>query len=126
MGFCSRLCLVTPKLCRLSILLGDKYIYKVIILLQHNITCYYHPYHQTGRPADGEGKSIAVISNAQKFIVLIPVLEDGEPLVYPKDQTKDEQAILDYEGKPIGESGLFSLIMRTNLYSLRRAIDWVW
>lgn len=61
------------------------------------------------KPADlqtGEGKSTAVISNAQKFIIPIPVLEDGEPLVYPKDQTKAGEPILDYEGKPIGKSGI--------------------
>lgn len=61
------------------------------------------------KPADlqtGVAKSTSVISNAQKFIIPIPVLEDGEPLVYPKGQAKAGEPILDYEGKPIGESGI--------------------
>ncbi len=48
----------------------------------------------------------AVISNAQKFTIPIPVLKDGEPLVYPKYQTNAGEPILDYNGKPIGASGL--------------------
>ena len=60
---------------------------------------------------------LAVISNAQKFILPIPAMA-GEPLVYPQGVTKTSgtgkrqtenvagQPILDWEGKPIAEEGV--------------------
>lgn len=70
--------------------------------------------NQTGirkiAPADlkvGSGYSTSVISNAQKFIIPVPVLvQGGEPLVYPQSYEKAGQPILDYTGKPVGDRGL--------------------
>ena len=51
--------------------------------------------------------STAVISSAQKFIIPVPAFgSSGEPLVYPKGNEKAGKPIPDYEGKPIGKSGL--------------------
>jgi hypothetical protein len=51
--------------------------------------------------------STAVISSAQKFILPIPALAGGgEPLRYPAGHAKAGAAILDFQGKPIGERGL--------------------
>lgn len=67
----------------------------------------------TVRAADLDMSSAAkVISAAQKFILPIPALSDGEPLVYPsgtKDRNGDSiegKPIVDWQGKPIGESGV--------------------
>lgn len=55
----------------------------------------------------GSGYSTSVISNAQKFIIPVPVLvQDGEPLFYPQGYEKAGQPILDYTGKPVGDRGL--------------------
>ena len=54
----------------------------------------------------GEGYSTPVISNAQKFIIPVPAFKDGEPLIYPKNDPKAGKPILDYEGKPIGKTGI--------------------
>jgi len=55
----------------------------------------------------GPGFSTPVISDAQKFIIPVPAFNgDGEPLVYPKENTKAGQTILDYEGNPIGKKGI--------------------
>ena len=70
--------------------------------------------NQTGirriAPADlkvGSGYSTSVISNAQKFIIPVPVLvQGGEPLVYPQSYEKAGQPILDYTGKTVGDRGL--------------------
>lgn len=70
--------------------------------------------NQTGirqiEPADleiGANSSTPVISNAQKFIVLVPALgQTGEPLVYPQSYEQAGQPILDYAGKPVGDRGL--------------------
>ncbi len=57
-------------------------------------------------------KAAKVISAAQKFILPIPALSDGEPLVYPSGtQDRDGNSIegkpiTDWEGKPIGETGV--------------------
>jgi hypothetical protein len=55
----------------------------------------------------GPGFSTPVISDAQKFIIPVPALSGGgEPLLYPKGGPKAGKPILDYEGKPIGKSGI--------------------
>ncbi|WP_221392440.1 hypothetical protein [Dyadobacter sp. NIV53] len=55
----------------------------------------------------GPDLSTPVISNAQKFILPVPAFKQGgEPLVYPKEDPKAGQQIVDYEGKPIGKSGI--------------------
>lgn len=55
----------------------------------------------------GQGQSTPVISNAQKFIIPVPAFKQGgEPLVYPKEHPKAGQLIVDYQGKPIGKSGI--------------------
>ena len=55
----------------------------------------------------GDGVSTAVISNAQKFILPIPALEDGgEPLVYPPEHALAGEPIVNYKGEPIGDRGL--------------------
>lgn len=57
-------------------------------------------------------KAVKVISSAQKFILPIPQLSDGEALVYPsgtKNKTGElieGQPIADWQGKPIGDSGV--------------------
>lgn len=51
--------------------------------------------------------STPVISDAQKFIIPVPAFgRMGEPLVYPKENPKAGQPILDYEGKSIGKTGI--------------------
>lgn len=67
----------------------------------------------TVRAADLDmSKAAKVISAAQKFILPIPALSDGEPLVYPSGtQDRDGNSIegkpiTDWEGKPIGETGV--------------------
>jgi len=57
-------------------------------------------------------KAVKVISSAQKFILPIPQLSDGEPLVYPAG-TKNKageliagQSVADWQGKPIGDNGI--------------------
>ncbi len=55
----------------------------------------------------GADSSTPVISNAQKFIVLVPALgQNGEPLIYPQSYEKAGQPILDYTGNPVGDRGL--------------------
>lgn len=55
----------------------------------------------------GDDTSTPVISTAQKFILPIPELMDGgEPLVYPPDDNRAGEPILDYKGEPIGDRGL--------------------
>lgn len=55
----------------------------------------------------GSEYSTPVISNAQKFIIPVPSFKDGgEPLIYPKDQPRAGEPILDYQGKPIGKKGI--------------------
>ncbi|MCB0353117.1 MAG: hypothetical protein KDD64_06310 [Bdellovibrionales bacterium] len=55
------------------------------------------------RPED----TTAVISSAQKYVIPVRALPDGgESLVYPEGDPKAGQAILDWEGKPIGERGV--------------------
>lgn len=47
------------------------------------------------------------ISSAQKFIIPVPKFAGGgEPLVYPKGHEKAGQEITDWQGKPIGGSGM--------------------
>jgi hypothetical protein len=51
--------------------------------------------------------SSAVISSAQKFIIPIPAFgSNGEQLVYPDSHAKAGEPILDWQNKPIGESGI--------------------
>lgn len=61
-------------------------------------------------PADlqvGPGRSTAIISSAQKFIIPVPVLgASGEPLIYPEGAEKAGEPILDYESNPIGDRGI--------------------
>lgn len=55
----------------------------------------------------GSGRSTAVISSAQKFIIPVPALgAGGEPLIYPEGAEKAGGPILDYEGNPIGDLGI--------------------
>lgn len=55
----------------------------------------------------GDETSTPVISTAQKFILPIPELaEGGEPLVYPPDDNRAGEPIVDYQGEPIGDRGL--------------------
>lgn len=55
----------------------------------------------------GPDHSTAVISNAQKFILPIPILgAGGEPLVYPPRHHQAGQPIVDYRGSSIGDRGL--------------------
>ena len=54
------------------------------------------------------GKSVC--SNAQKFVLFIPKLvNDGQPPVYPLEDTRAGQKILDYKGTPIDYNGLVFL-----------------
>jgi hypothetical protein len=55
----------------------------------------------------GKGYSTSVISSAQKFVIPVPAFADGgELLEYPEGHPKEGQPILDYQGKPIGKSGI--------------------
>ncbi|MBO0932541.1 hypothetical protein [Fibrella aquatilis] len=55
----------------------------------------------------GPGYSTPVISKAQKFIIPVPAFgAKGELLIYPEEQPKAGQPILDYKGNPIGERGI--------------------
>ncbi|MBI1216741.1 MAG: hypothetical protein GC185_13105 [Alphaproteobacteria bacterium] len=48
-----------------------------------------------------------VISSAQKFVIPVPAFQDqGEPLVYPAGAEKAGEKIADWQGKPIGDSGV--------------------
>lgn len=47
-----------------------------------------------------------VLSSAQKFVVPVGLLPDADPLVHPAGTEKAGQRITDWEGKPIGESGI--------------------
>src|SRR5262249_19399973 len=50
--------------------------------------------------------STAVISSAQKFIIPVPAWgRNGEPLTYPKGHEREGQAILDFQGKAVGDRG---------------------
>ncbi|APR96369.1 hypothetical protein PATSB16_30310 [Pandoraea thiooxydans] len=57
-------------------------------------------------------RAVPVISTAQKFILPIPPLADGEPLVYPagaidaNGTSLEGQPILDWQGNSLGETGV--------------------
>jgi hypothetical protein len=57
-------------------------------------------------------QAVKVISAAQKFILPIPPLQDGAPLVYPSGQQDKDgesiegQPISDWQGNPVGTSGI--------------------
>jgi hypothetical protein len=51
--------------------------------------------------------STQVISSAQKFVIPVPAfMSEGEPLVYPAGAEKAGEQITDWQGKPIGDSGI--------------------
>ncbi|MBU6492619.1 MAG: EAL domain-containing protein, partial [Burkholderiales bacterium] len=65
------------------------------------------------RPEDLDmSRAVPVISTAQKFILPIPPLADGEPLVYPAGTIDaggallEGQPIPDRQGNPLGETGV--------------------
>jgi hypothetical protein len=57
----------------------------------------------------GSGASTAVVSGTQRFILPVPAFKDGgEPLVFP-DGERAGQPVMDWQGKPVGGSGLVFL-----------------
>ena len=72
---------------------------------------------QTYKASDLDmSKSTPVISAAQKFILPITQLADAEPLVYPAGDKNAGQPITDWEGKPIGDTGLVFFNGKDNAY----------
>ena len=55
----------------------------------------------------GPEDSVAVVSQACKFVIPVPVLgQQAEPLVYPSGHPQQGQAIVDYKGRQIGDYGI--------------------
>jgi len=51
--------------------------------------------------------TLPVISDAQKFIIPVPAFAGGgEPLVYPPEHPDAGQPIVDWQGQPIGSTGI--------------------
>jgi hypothetical protein len=51
-------------------------------------------------------KARPVISAAQKFILPVAVFDDADPLVHPAGTEKAGQPITDWQGRPVGASGI--------------------
>jgi hypothetical protein len=47
-----------------------------------------------------------VITAAQKFVIPVAALSDADPLVYPAGSPHAGQPIKDWEGKPVGDTGI--------------------